>query len=54
MAKDIDNLIRRKMADRERLMKQVRQIDVELEALEAARGGIAGLQSLKDAAAGRR
>lgn len=50
MAKDIDNLIRKKMKRRDELMREVRQIDVELEALQTASVQIGGLKAFNSGA----
>lgn len=49
MSKSISAVIRKKMKRREELMREVRQIDVELEALQAAERSIGGLQALRQA-----
>ena len=46
---DLNTLIRKKLAERERLMKQIRQIDIEVEAMLGARQSVSGLQTLNSA-----
>ena len=49
VSKSISAVIRKKMKRREELMREVSQIDVELEALQAAERSIGGLQALRQA-----
>jgi hypothetical protein len=47
MTKDIDNVIRKKLKRREELQREIRQIDVELEALQAAADNIGAMATVR-------